>query len=122
MLLIVSTTIVSSTNPGCKFKKDVAKAKQAPSPPDICGPAEIPAGEPITICFWTDDPEGHDVSYYVEWGDGTSDGWTYYYPSGLEIAMSHTWDEIDENNVIRCKAKDIYNKESEWGYQSIPIV
>ena len=34
--------------------------------------------------------------------------------SGEEITVSHTWDEKGDY-IIRCKAKDIHDAESDWG-------
>ena len=51
-------------------------------------------------------------------GQGT--GWTYYFSSGQVIHIAHTWYKINQY-AIRCKAKDIYNAESNWTYMSIPI-
>ena len=71
-------------------------------------------GEEYEYSFWTEDPDGDNISYYVEWGDGKSDGWSYYIESGHPIYFGHKWEEIPE--FIRAKAKDTYEVESEWSY------
>lgn len=40
----------------------------------------------------TTDPEGHDVCYHVDWGDGTTE-WTNMQPSGMPVTLQHSWEE-----------------------------
>ena len=86
---------------------------QPPYPPTIDGPTVGDPGEELTYTFVAEDPEGHDVYYYIEWGDGNDTGWIGPYPSGEEITRSHSWSE-NGTYVIRAKAKDIYGHESDW--------
>jgi len=53
----------------------------------------------------SDDPEGDDVSYYVDWGDGTNTGWTDFYPSGQEVYLKKTYNE-EGAYYIRARCKD----------------
>jgi len=81
-------------------------------------PAPIPG--PHNYTFEATDPDGHDVYYWIEWGDDTHEGWIGPYASGEEITVEHTWDWIGTYN-IRAKAKDIYDAESDWGYMEVII-
>ena len=92
-----------------------------PDAPTITGPIRGKPRINYAYVFSTTDPEGDDVSYYVEWGDGTTTGWTNYYESGIDVSISHTWEKIDWNNIIRCKAKDIYGVEGDWSVTPVPI-
>jgi rhodanese-related sulfurtransferase len=92
-----------------------------PDPPTITGPVRGKPGVEYEYVFSTEDPENDAVSYYVDWGDDTSTGWTDYYPSGEEVAISHTWEEINWYNTIRCKSKDVYGVESDWSESLVPI-
>ena len=47
-------------------------------------------------------------------GDGTSSGWIGQYNSGQQINLSHTWFR-EYTFIIKVKAKDPYNTESDWG-------
>ncbi len=85
-----------------------------PDKPTITGPKEGTAGEDYEYNFSTSDPENQDIAYKIQWGDGVSTDWTDWLPSGTKITRNHTWDEKDDY-IIRCKARDIYNEESEWG-------
>jgi hypothetical protein len=70
-------------------------------------------GEDYTFEFSTVDPEGDDVSYLVDWGDGSDSGWLGPYPSGETASASHSWD-TQEAFFVKVKAKDIYDMESDW--------
>ena len=86
-------------------------------------PPEIPqkpsgptSGRPdieYTYTTNTTDPDGDDVYYYVDWGDGTNTGWDGPYSSGAEVIQSHSWSKIGKY-TIKAKAKDIYDTESDW--------
>ena len=59
------------------------------------------------------DPNGDDVYYLWDWGDGNSSGWFGPYPSGQTISASHIW--LNHGSyAVKVKAKDIYGKESNW--------
>ena len=82
-------------------------------PPDIEGPN---TGKP-DICyeftFVTNISGGVEVSYYIDWGDGQVTDWTDFLESGVPYVENHTW--INKGTyLIRAKAKDGYNTESNW--------
>jgi hypothetical protein len=60
----------------------------------------------------TTDPNGDQVKYGWDWGDGSSIEWTPFYTSNQEIERSHTFSEEGEYN-IKVKAKDMFELESE---------
>jgi len=91
----------------------VAMGNIPPDKPTIKGPTNGKKGEKIEYTFDTTDLNGHDVRYYIDWGDGTNSEWTDYYNSGEEVTLNHTW-SITGINIITAKAKDIYDAESEW--------
>ena len=62
----------------------------------------------------TTDPDGDNVSYFFDWGDGTDSGWTEFVPSGTLVNVSHKW-WIRGTYEVKVKAKDPYEAESEWG-------
>jgi hypothetical protein len=87
---------------------------EAPNNPVIDGPAKGKPGIEYTYKFSTIDPEGHDVLYYIEWGDNTNSGWLGPYNSGEGLSMKHIW--INPGTyTLRAKAKDIYDASSDWG-------
>jgi len=84
-----------------------------PETPDIDGPPSGAAGEEYEYTFFTTDPDEGDIWYFVDWDDGSFEEWIGPYPSGQEVVVSHTWNEQD-TYLIKAKAKDIFNIESEW--------
>ncbi|MDG6219190.1 MAG: C25 family cysteine peptidase [Candidatus Thermoplasmatota archaeon] len=58
------------------------------------------------------DPEGDQIRYLFNWGDGTST-LSDYYTSGQEISVSHTWNK-QGNYDIRARCQDIHGSFSPW--------
>jgi hypothetical protein len=82
-----------------------------PSAP--AGPTMGTLETPYTYTTSTTDPDGDQVYYMWDWGDGTFSDWLGPYDSGEEASAEHSWDYSD-NFQIRAKAKDGDNAESEW--------
>jgi parallel beta-helix repeat protein len=59
------------------------------------------------------DPEGDQIYYKWDWGDGNVTGWLGPFNSSEPFATSYTW-ASDGNYSIRVKAKDIGGGESNW--------
>lgn len=76
-----------------------------PNTPTINGPTKVGKDVPQTYTFNTTDPDGDDVYYFVDWGDGTNTGWI------TQTTANHTWTKKGTYPVT-CKAKDVYNAES----------
>jgi PKD repeat protein len=85
----------------------------APEIPTITGTINGSAGESYVYTISTTDPDGNQVSYYVEWGDATNSGWIGPSNSNEAITMSHSWEDED-TYIVRVKAKDTYDVESDW--------
>ena len=65
--------------------------------------------------FQSTDPDGDDVWYYIDWGDGDAEEWIGPYDSGENVTVSHSFDYRMTSYNIRAKAKDSYGQESSWG-------
>jgi len=65
-----------------------------------------------SLFIYSIDPDGDDLKYFIDWGDGTTTE-TDWYPSGQIIEISHVWPEPGEYH-IKAKAMDIHGAESEW--------
>jgi hypothetical protein len=61
----------------------------------------------------TSDPDGDDIFYMFDWGDGNYSGWIGPYNSSDSIIANHTWTSEGTFN-IRVQAKDEHGLESEW--------
>ncbi|UCD14047.1 MAG: right-handed parallel beta-helix repeat-containing protein [Thermoplasmatales archaeon] len=85
-----------------------------PDTPLINGTTNGKSGEVYNYSIVSTDPEGDDLYYLIDWGDGNVEEWIGPYNSSETIEVNHTWDEIGDY-IIRVKAQDIYGGESDWG-------
>jgi outer membrane protein assembly factor BamB len=90
-----------------------------PDKPTIEGPIKGKPEEILYYDFLSSDPEGAPIWYYIDWDFGSSSGWLGPYKSGTEIEANHWWPL--GTFTIRCKAKDPYGEESEWGELKVII-
>ncbi len=91
----------------------VGSDPDAPEAPKIDGPTNGKVGKNYKYNFISTDPNGDNIYFYVEWGDGTNTGWVGPYNSGKQVIFNHTWGSSGEY-TIRAKAKDIHGKRSLW--------
>jgi len=84
-----------------------------PNKPTINGPNTGKYGEIYSYLITATDPDGDELSYYIEWGDGEYSDWIGPYASGMEITESHSWSS-DGTYTIKVKAKDTDGSESNW--------
>ena len=70
-------------------------------------------GVTYTYNTTTSDPEGDNIYFWFDWGDGTSSGWVGPYISGALGNASHSW-TIKGTYTIKVKAKDTAGNESVW--------
>jgi hypothetical protein len=98
----------------------IFKKNHLPNTPMITGPTSGKVG--VTYIFWAvaNDSDNDKISYLFDWGDGTTSGWTEFYPSGTEASVTHSWGEKGTYSV-RVIAKDVYNDESNWSELEIFI-
>ncbi|UCF49714.1 MAG: hypothetical protein JSU91_08195, partial [Thermoplasmatales archaeon] len=75
-----------------------------PSAPVIDGPHRGPPGVELFWTFHSDDPNGDDVKYIIDWGDGTSEETDYKIPC-TPIEVGHTYVE-EGKYVITATAED----------------
>jgi hypothetical protein len=86
---------------------------EPPEIPIIIGQSSGTPGTEYEYKFISTDLNGDEISYFIDWGDNTSTGWTRTLPSGEYYNSSHTWSEKG-NYIIRAKAKDTSDDESDW--------
>ncbi len=84
-----------------------------PGTPSLSGPSSGQVDSSYTFTAAADDPNGDDVSYLFDWGDGGTSGWTGLHSSGEEVSVSHTWGSPGSYEV-QVKARDADGKQSQW--------
>jgi hypothetical protein len=90
-----------------------AMGNTKPNAPTITGDTSGKIKQPHTYNLTATDPDGFNVSYFVDWGDNTTTDWTTFTPSGVTIQLTHTWTKKGDY-TIKCKVKDRALNESAW--------
>ncbi|KYK20649.1 hypothetical protein AYK25_08740 [Thermoplasmatales archaeon SM1-50] len=74
-------------------------------------------GTAYRYTFWSTDPDGDEVEFYLNWGDdywfGGAAGWLGPFKSGEIVTLEKTWLKKG-NYTVRVKAKDTYGAKSDW--------
>jgi hypothetical protein len=91
-----------------------------PNTPTIDGPNNGKAGEEYGYYITSIDPDNNPVSFYIEWGDGSTTEWTKEVASDEKAMFKHTFSEKG-NYTIQVKVKDTLNEESDWNYFEVVI-
>jgi agmatine/peptidylarginine deiminase len=95
----------------------IVNISQINNPPDKpekpSGLTNGKTGSILTYSTMTTDPENDQIFFKWDWGDGTFSKWLGPYDSGQPANVSHSWDKKG-TYLIRAKAKDTKNDESEW--------
>ncbi len=90
------------------------KISNTPSAPTIEGPIKGSPFISYQFTFSSIDPDGDDVSYYIDWGNGKTTDWTTYQPSNSSnYSENHSWLGFSKY-IIKAKAKDSNGLESPW--------
>jgi len=86
----------------------------APSKPIISGQTHGKIGVEYYWTFLSSDPEGENITYYIDWGDycGSSE-WNGPHPSGKEVQIAHTY-YYKKTFTLSSFAADEHGKESDW--------
>jgi outer membrane protein assembly factor BamB len=85
-----------------------------PNTPIITGPAKGHIHDYTSINISATDDDNNPVSYFIEWGEGNTSGWTKDYGSGETLKYSHIYSQKG-TYTIRVKARDTFGAESNWG-------
>ncbi len=111
---------LSSSTDAMLVKFASVAANNAPETPNIDGPTEGAPETEYTYNFTAVDPDGGEIYYTIDWGDGTTEEWMGPYLSGTMLTLTHTYSEKGDY-TIKCKAKDVFDEESDWGTLEISI-
>jgi hypothetical protein len=112
IVLFIGTGIVSGSK--ITDKSNVTNDNHPPEKPIIKGPTKIMGPWTYNWTFNATDSDSDNVSYQIDWGDGTITNWTDWYPSGVEITRSHSY-IIKTPHPIKARAKDTYGAIGDWG-------
>jgi hypothetical protein len=102
IIQISNNPVVNNTLFGYEIVKDINTPPEAPT---ITGPDNGDAGTAYLFTFNAVDPDGEDIRYIVDWGDGEIDT-TGYSMSGVDISLLKSWNKAG-TYTIKAKAQDI---------------
>ena len=97
-----------------------AALNSPPNKPEIEGSSSGTAGVSYDYRICSSDPDGDDIYYCVNWGDGSGEVCLGPYPSGTCITEPHTF-AIDGTYTIKVKARDVYQAESDWATLTVKM-
>jgi len=96
----------------------IQESNTPPKEPKIDGPSSGPAGVEHSYTIVSEDSEGNDIWYLVDWGDDKVDDWTGPFASGEEAIISHTWQKKGDYTVSTIP-KDVFGDEGPEG--TLPV-
>jgi hypothetical protein len=106
--------MVQGTTNDYMFGYEIATTNSPPDTPAApTGPDTGVKGEDIEFSAVTTDPEGEQISYMFDWGDGTFSEWIGPVNSGIPAETTHAYTGVGTFSVY-VKAKDINDGESGW--------
>jgi len=114
---IYNVTLTIEDNDGYQnsISKNVeVEANYPPEAPLINGQLNGKIGNQYIYTFISEDPNGDDVYYEINWGDGNITKWDGPHESNIIMEKEHTWYE-QGSYIIMARAKDVYDASGEWG-------
>ncbi|MBU0496526.1 MAG: C1 family peptidase [Candidatus Thermoplasmatota archaeon] len=94
--------------------------RETPYAPQISGPSSGLIGKSYTYTLSATDPQQHDISFFISWGDGTTEEWIGPYPSDFEITLNHTW-HYKGTYPLMVIVKNTQNALSPWATYEITM-
>jgi fimbrial isopeptide formation D2 family protein/uncharacterized repeat protein (TIGR01451 family) len=91
----------------------VITANAAPAKPSVSGPSSGRVGMSYTYSGFGTDPDGDNIYFWFDWGDGSNSGWIGPFSSGQTASLSHSW-TVKGTYPIKVKIKDDSGVESVW--------
>jgi hypothetical protein len=120
MIALLPVFVESKLNTISPISNINLKNNSPPYPPEITGETHPTTGDLYEYSIVSTDPDGDNVSYYIEFGTGDFIITNEWYSSGETIQVSYIWREIG-TLTMRAKAQDIYYAQSDWGALNITI-
>ena len=92
---------------------EVVTSDPPANPEKPTGPNEGAKFEECTFQTSTTDPNGDQIYYIFDWGNGEFTDWLGPYNSGQTVEASYAWSEIGDYE-IKVEAKDEFGAKSDW--------
>jgi hypothetical protein len=105
--------VVTAYNKNPYFNELQIGNSYPPEMPVIDGPVAGRINKVYEFTATAIDPEGDQILYMFDWGDGKRSDWAGPVNSGEPFYASHSWSEIGSYEV-KVRAKDIEGARSDW--------
>lgn len=109
---------VTVTTNGATWEVTCGQEGNEPFPPIVSGPTTGATGVEYQFTAVTTDPNEDELYYKWDWNDGNVSEWMGPYISGEAVIEYHKWSNAG-TYIIKVKAKDPYNFESDWGILNV---
>jgi hypothetical protein len=94
---------------------------EPPGKPDMSASFIGTTGKTFKLSISAEDPDAHDVSFFLSWGDGVIDYWLGPYASGEVVEFNHTYTIGGKMNIV-AKAKDQHGVDGPQNQISVIII
>jgi hypothetical protein len=94
--------------------------RDPPATPVLTGASSGVINQAYNLSVVTTEPNGQNVYYFINWGDGQVDEWVGPFNSEAIVGITHQWTEKGYY-TIKAKAKNIYNVESDWATLTVTM-
>jgi hypothetical protein len=120
-LVLIGLVLLSGVGAGTIPPMDTSTENHRPEAPTITGPTSVKVGNGYTWSFNSTDPDGDNITYYIDWGDVCGGAeWHGPYPPGLAIEMDHIY-RAENILLINSMAVDEHGAESNMTYFEVNI-
>ena len=118
--LTLNITDIKNNEASATSKVWVQESNTKPDTPTIEGQSSGEFWKEYEYKIYSTDPDGNELLYYIDWGDGKKEEWIGPFASGEEITVKHIWVSIGNFNV-KVQVKDPFNQESDWGTLNVKM-
>jgi hypothetical protein len=99
--------------PSNPSQEDITKNHPPKSLFESYGPLFVEPGKEYSYTVSTTDPDGDQIRYRFDWGDGTVSSWSTFVESGTSVSFTHSWTHINAFQV-QVIAQDEHGLNSSW--------
>ena len=121
LIAMIGILLLGGVGISARTTIEIPTDNHAPNAPTIDGPRRVMVGVHYKWSFNSTDPDGDNITYYVDWGDECGGAqWYGPYPSSEKVEIGHTY---TSKNIllINSLAVDENGAESNRTYFEVTI-
>jgi hypothetical protein len=116
----VTLTVTDALN-ATATSETTAYITERPTTPILTGPSKGIVDMEYSFTITSTDPEGNNLSYLINWDDGSYPEWVGPYSSGMMVNVSHSW-SYQGKYKITAMAKNSNDVESNWSAPHMMLI